>query len=114
MAPAGCNALLNAWVCAWVHNLNLNSPEKNNAEIKSYLKDKGYNPQRSLKYGILADTSRLGDDWGISEVLAGLLSDEAQLIAIKGPAAVAAPVFTAPSVMTQSHILSAIERIACI
>ena len=30
------------WVCAWVGNINLNSPEKSDGEIKAFLKDKGY------------------------------------------------------------------------
>ena len=29
-----------AWVCAWVDNINLNSPEKSDDEIKDYLKGK--------------------------------------------------------------------------
>ena len=57
------------WVCAWVDNINLNSPEKTDAELKDFLKAKGYNSKRSLKYGILADPARLQSEWGISEVL---------------------------------------------
>ena len=43
------------WVCAWVDNINLNSPEKSDDEIKDFLKARGYTSKRSLKYGILAD-----------------------------------------------------------
>ena len=31
------------WACAWVEHINLNSPEKKNAEIKAFLKDQVYN-----------------------------------------------------------------------
>ena len=47
------------WVCEWVGNINLNSPEKSDDEIRDYLKGKGYTSKRSLKYGILADPTRL-------------------------------------------------------
>ena len=65
------------WVCVWVDNINLNSPEKSDAEIKDFLKAKGYTSKRSLKFGILADPARLQSEWGISEVLAEHLSEEA-------------------------------------
>ena len=47
------------WVCAWVDNIKLNSPEKSDDEIKDFLKAKGYASKRSLEYGIIADSPRL-------------------------------------------------------
>ncbi len=38
------------WACAWVRDINVNSPEKSNGELKVLLKAKGYTPKRSLKY----------------------------------------------------------------
>ena len=85
-------------LCAWAGHLNLNFSEKTNAEIKTILKDCRYTSQRLLRrYGIFADP-RLEQEWGIFEVLAGVLSAEAQLIAQR-PATVAAPVFTAAPAM---------------
>ena len=83
MSPQMQNTPQNSheWVCAWVDNINLNSPEKSDDEIKDFLKAKGYTSKRSLKYGILADPARLQSEWGISEVFAGHLSEEAVLIA---------------------------------
>ena len=34
-------------VCAWVGNISLNFPEKSDAEIKDFLKAKGYTSKRS-------------------------------------------------------------------
>ena len=84
------------WVCAWVDNINLNSPEKSDGEIKDFLKDKGYTSKRSLKYGILADPARLQSEWGISEVLAEHLSEEALTIA-NASGVVATPAFQQPA-----------------
>ena len=92
-----------AWVCAWVGNINLNSSEKSDGEIKDFLKDKGYNSKRSLKYGILADPVRLQSEWGISEVLAGHLSEEAVLVA-NASGVVPAPVFQQPAGLTPSQL----------
>ena len=61
-----------ALVCAWVDHLNLNSPEKSDAEIKAFLLDRGYTSKRSLKFGILEDPGRLHSEWGITEALGGL------------------------------------------
>ena len=91
------------WVCAWVDNINLNSPEKSDDEIKDYLKGTGYTSKRSLKYGILADPVRLQSEWGISEVFAGHLSEEAVLIA-NASGVVAAPVFQQPAGLSQSQL----------
>ena len=91
------------WVCAWVGNINLNSPEKSDGEIKAFLKDKGYTSKRSLKYGILADPARLQSEWGISEVFAGHLSEEAVLIA-NASGVVATPVFQQPAGLSQSQL----------
>ncbi len=78
-----------AWVCAWVDHINLNSPEKSDAEIKDFLKDKGYTSKRSLKFGILTDPARLQSEW-VTEVLAEHLSEEAGLA--NAPAVALAPV----------------------
>ena len=93
------------WVCAWVDNIKLNSPEKSDDEIKDYmyLKGKGYTSKRALKYGILADPVRLQSEWGISEVFAGHLSEEAVLIA-NASGVVAAPVFQQPAGLSQSQL----------
>ena len=71
--------------------------------LKDFLKDKGYNSKRSLKYGILADPFRLQSEWGISEVLAGHLSEEAVLIA-NASGVVAAPVFQQPAGLSQNQL----------
>ena len=91
------------WVCAWVGNINLNSPEKSDDEIKAFLKDKGYTSKRSVKYGIIADPARLQSEWGISEVLAGYLSEEAVLIA-NASGVVAAPVFQQSAGLSPSQL----------
>ena len=91
------------WVCAWVDNINLNSPEKSDAEIKDFLKAKGYTSKRSLKFGILADPARLQSEWGISEVLAEHLSEEAGLTA-HAPTVAAAPVFQQPAGLSPSQL----------
>ena len=83
--------------------MKLNSPEKSDDEIKDYLKGKGYTSKRSLKYGILADPVRLQSEWGISEVFAGHLSEEAVLIA-SASGVVAAPVFQQPAGLSQSQL----------
>ena len=90
------------WVCAWVDDINLNSPEKSNDEIKALLKAKGYTSKRSLKYGILTDPERLQDEWGISEVLASQLSDEASHA--NALAVVQAPVLTPSGGLTSGQI----------
>ena len=90
------------WVCAWVDDINLNSPEKSDADLKALLKAKGYTSKRSLKYGILTDPERLQDEWGISEVLACQLSDEASHA--NALAVVQAPVPTPSGGLTSGQI----------
>ena len=58
------------WVCAWVDNINLNSPEKSDDEIKAFLKARGYASKRSLKYS----TSPVVRNFIFKARLAGFLS----------------------------------------
>ena len=90
------------WVCAWVGSLNINSPEKSDAEIKAHLLDKGYTSRRALKYGILADPARLHSEWGISEALAGHLSEEAGLA--NASAVASAPVVPTTAGLTPTQL----------
>ena len=81
-----------AWVKAWLRNLHLNSAEKTDEEIGDCLISKHYTTRASLKYGILATPDALAKEFGISEVLAGQLCDEATFISQR--TAVSLPAFT--------------------
>ncbi len=68
------------WVKAWITNLHLISAEKTDAQTAAYLISDHYTTRASLKYGILSTPVALATDFGISEVLAGQLCDEATFI----------------------------------
>lgn len=82
------------WVTAWLKNLHLNSAETTDDELAAYLLSKHYTTRASLKYGILKDPVALAAELKISDVLAGQLCDEADLITQRR--AVPIPVFTTP------------------